>query len=147
MRTIIIYFSAHHGNTEKVAKHLCRELNFDCVSIKEAETIDLDNYDGIIFGSGVYAFSMSKQIIKFLESNSQRLKDKKLGIILTSGVLNNIFMEKAVKVFTNLGLDIDMTFQCLGYDTFGPLRFIGGINKERPNDKDLENALHKFKSF
>lgn len=147
MKTLIIFYSAHHGNTEKVAMHLCRELDFECVSIDEAGNKDLSEYTGIIFGSGIYAYSISKLLIKFIESRADELRDKKLGLILTSGILNKKFAAKTEKLFTDLGLSIDRTFQCLGYDTFGPLRFIGGINKKRPNEEDLRGAVEAFKSF
>lgn len=147
MKTLIIYFSAHHGNTEKVALHICKELNYDCVSVKDAEKVNLDDYNGVIFGSGVYAFSMSKQIIKFVESNVNQLKGKKLGLILTSGILNKKFVEKAEKTFNDFGLSLDKKYHCLGFDTFGPLRFIGGINKKHPDSNDLEIAAKTFSNF
>jgi hypothetical protein len=31
-------------------------------------------------------------------------------------------------------------FSCLGFNTSGPLRFVGGKNKEHPNEEDLDNA-------
>ena len=31
-------------------------------------------------------------------------------------------------------------FSCLGFDTSGPLRFVGGKNKEHPNGEDLDKA-------
>jgi len=34
-------------------------------------------------------------------------------------------------------------FICRGLDTFGPLKLIGGVNKRRPNEADLE-AARKF---
>jgi len=31
-------------------------------------------------------------------------------------------------------------FNCLGWDNVGPLKFIGGINKGRPNENDIKKA-------
>ncbi|MGV8176958.1 MAG: hypothetical protein ACP5NX_04105 [Candidatus Bilamarchaeaceae archaeon] len=31
-------------------------------------------------------------------------------------------------------------FACKGWDTFGPLKMVGGINRGRPNDGDLKKA-------
>lgn len=31
-------------------------------------------------------------------------------------------------------------FACKGWNAYGSFKLIGGINKGRPNDKDLENA-------
>ena len=32
------------------------------------------------------------------------------------------------------------SFSCRGFDTVGPFGFIGGINRGRPNDYDLDRA-------
>lgn len=31
-------------------------------------------------------------------------------------------------------------FFCKGFDTWGPFKIIGGINRGRPNEQDLEKA-------
>ena len=31
-------------------------------------------------------------------------------------------------------------FSCRGFDTVGPFKLIGGVNKGRPDERDLENA-------
>ena len=31
-------------------------------------------------------------------------------------------------------------FHCRGFDTWGPLGYIGGINRGHPDDRDLERA-------
>ena len=35
-------------------------------------------------------------------------------------------------------------FGCKDFDTFGPLKLIGGLNKNRPNEKDFKNAIDLF---
>jgi flavodoxin len=31
-------------------------------------------------------------------------------------------------------------FHCKGWDTYGPLKLVGGHNKGQPNEEDLKNA-------
>jgi hypothetical protein len=31
-------------------------------------------------------------------------------------------------------------FSCNGWDTWGPLKLVGGTNKGRPNEQDLQEA-------
>ncbi|UKY55616.1 hypothetical protein [Streptomyces inhibens] len=38
------------------------------------------------------------------------------------------------------GFEVGDTFSCRGFDTWLPFKFVGGINKERPNATDLEAA-------
>ena len=45
------------------------------------------------------------------------------------------------------GFRIIGEFSCKGYDTFGPLKFIGGINKGKPDEKDLKRAREFAKTL
>ena len=38
------------------------------------------------------------------------------------------------------GFEVIGSFSCRGFDTVGPFGFIGGINRGRPNDHDLDRA-------
>jgi flavodoxin len=40
----------------------------------------------------------------------------------------------------NRGYSIVDEFSCKGWDTWGPMKLFGGINKGRPNEKDLAEA-------
>ena len=39
------------------------------------------------------------------------------------------------------------TFGCLGFDTFGLFKLVGGIAKGHPNAPDLENARQFFRDL
>ena len=36
-------------------------------------------------------------------------------------------------------------YQCLGYDTFGPFRMVGGIAKGHPTAEEIENAVSFYR--
>lgn len=38
------------------------------------------------------------------------------------------------------GFEVIGSFSCRGFDTVGPFGFIGGINRGRPDDHDLDRA-------
>jgi flavodoxin len=40
----------------------------------------------------------------------------------------------------NRGFSIVGDFSCNGWDTWGPLKLVGGTNKGRPNEQDLQEA-------
>lgn len=54
MRTLIIYCSDYKNNTQKVASKFNEEIDCDLINVKDAIDINLENYDLIGFGSGVY---------------------------------------------------------------------------------------------
>ena len=38
-------------------------------------------------------------------------------------------------------------YSCLAFDTFGPFKLVGGLNKGRPNDNDIQKALEFFETL
>jgi flavodoxin len=43
------------------------------------------------------------------------------------------------------GADVIGSFDCRGYDTYGPFKIIGGIARKHPNGKDIANAVQFMK--
>ena len=139
MKTLIIYSSLHHGNTEKIGRTIAEALNADIVKFNEVNIHTLQDYDLIGFGSGIFYGKFHKSIIEFIE-NIPALPDKKAFIFSTSGQgkeeYNNFIKDKLKeKGFKVLG-----SFACKGFDTFGPFKLIGGIAKGRPNEDDFLKA-------
>ena len=50
MKTLIIY-SSQTGFTKKYATWIAEELQADCILLKDAKKINLDDYENIIYGS------------------------------------------------------------------------------------------------
>ena len=59
-----------------------------------------------------------------------------------------IGFEKALHKKTEQSGKICMgIFGCKGFDTFDPLKLIGGLNKNRANEKDFKNAIDFLKKI
>jgi flavodoxin len=54
VKSLIIYQSIHHNNTEKSAQKMATELNADLVRTNQIKDLDVSGYDLIGFGSGIY---------------------------------------------------------------------------------------------
>jgi len=67
IKTLIIYASVHHNNTEKIACAMAEALNADMMRISEVNLEVLEKYDLIGFGSGIYYGKFHKSIIRLLE--------------------------------------------------------------------------------
>ncbi len=151
MKTLIVYVSIHHGNTEKIANEMAEVLNAKLVKPNEVNISEIFKYDLIGFGSGIYFGQHHKSLLKLIDKLPD-LKGEKGFIFSTSGVSNagkfthNIrhrvshFHVPLKKELIKKGLNIVGEFTCRGFDTVGPFKLIGGISKGRPNEKDLENA-------
>lgn len=147
IKTLIIYFSFHHKNTQKVAKAMAETLKASLVEAPDFKPESISNYDLIGFGSGIYAVKHHKSLFKILKEIKPQ-KEKRAFIFSTSGAPNKKIQHKKLrKALIKKGFKIIGEFNCLGWDTFGPLKLVGGINKGRPNDIDFEGAKEFAKSL
>ncbi len=143
MKNLIIYASIHHKNTEKIANAMGSVLGGEVVSFLEAKEEDLKSADLIGFGSGIYLSMFHKSLINFIE-NQEDVKGKKAFIFSTSGMKRGFMINKAhnhfKKLLTDKGYEVVGDFNCIGHDSYGPLKYIGGINKGRPDESDVNLA-------
>ncbi len=149
MKTLIIYTSIHHKNTEKIAKKMANILEAKLLTPDEADTNTFKEYDLIGFGSGIYHRKFHENLLNFIDGLPV-LKNKKAFIFSTSGGLwlpcVNDFNRKIKEKLTEKGFDILGEFSYRGFNTYGPFRYIGGINKGRPDEKDFKKA-EKFAKY
>ncbi len=143
MKTLIIYTSVHHKNTEKVAKVMAAELEADLVPTADAHPDALTAYDLVGFGSGIFYGDMHKALLRFVES-LPAITGKRAFVFSTCGIMWGWGGPKKHAPLKKMLEDRDFSlvgdFSCLGWDTVGPLRYFGGINRRHPSKRDLENA-------
>jgi flavodoxin len=143
MKALIIYISVHHGNTERVAKVIANILDADLLQVEQADASMLEQYDLIGFGSGIYFGKHHKILLDFAD-RLPVLRNKKAFIFSTSGLRKMRFIhnfDKPLKEkLERKGFDIIGEFSCRGYDTSQAAMIVGGINRGRPNAKDLKRA-------
>ncbi|HEX3013568.1 MAG TPA: flavodoxin family protein [Methanobacterium sp.] len=139
MKALIIYKSVHHGNTEKIAKVMANALEADLLDLKNIRADIIEKYDLIGFGSGIYYSKPHKKLIKFVEELNN-IKNKKAFVFSTSGIKKSEFNDLLKNKLSKKGFEVIGEFNCKGFDTVGPLKLIGGINKGKPNEEDFKNA-------
>lgn len=143
MKTLIIYVSPHHGNTEKVAKAMANVLGADLMRVAQVDRNMLAEYDLIGFGSGVYFGKYHKSLVELVDK-LPRLENKRAFIFATSGLRKIPFIHDFAKPLKgklkHKGLNIVGEFSCRGFDTSQAAKIFGGINWGRPDGKDLKLA-------
>lgn len=82
MNAIVIYKSKY-GSTKKYAEWIAEELSCDIKESKEVKVQNLDKYDTIIYGGGLYAEVIAG--VTLITKNLDRLSGKKL-IVYTTGI-------------------------------------------------------------
>ncbi|MFA6296349.1 MAG: flavodoxin family protein [Patescibacteria group bacterium] len=144
MKTLIVNISIAHQNTLNVAKNMARV--FDC-KIKKPNEIninDLKKYDLIGFGSGIYFMKHHVSLLNLVEKCDD-MKGKKAFIFSTSGFNSKVVVRKMHKALKEKlqakNFEIIGEFNCPGLDTWGPYKYMGGLNKNRPNERDFKNAI------
>ena len=143
MKTLILYFSVHHGNTEKVARAMANVLGADLLPVQQVDADMLERYGLIGFGSGIY-FGRHHESLLDLVQKLPAVKDKKAFIFSTSGLRKIPFFHDFDRPLRerlqHKGFNIAGEFSCRGLDTYRATRLVGGVNKGRPNAEDLKQA-------
>ncbi len=147
MKTLILYKSIHHKNTEKIAKAIADVLKADIYDIDKVNPEIIKNYDIIGFGSGIYFGKHHKSLFRFLDKISKT--NKKAFIFSTAGFpfLKSMFHKELRDKLKNKGFEIVGEFCCKGYHTYGIFKLFGGLNKNHPNEEDIKKAKEFAKNI
>lgn len=144
MKNIIIYSSSHHENTKKIAQKIAEVIKADICTVSEFKSNSFDEYDMIGFGSGIYYGKFSKDITELI--NKMTLQNKKIFLFSTSGSGGIKYNNSVQLLLEEKGNSIIGSYTCKGYNTYGPFKLIGGLNKNHPDETDLKDvedfALH-----
>lgn len=157
MKCLLVVVSYHHGNTEKIAKVLAEVLDADIISPQLVRIDELQEYDVIGFGSGIYHGKNHRSLLDLADSLAPT-SGKKAFIFSTNGAPASFYGSERLDRQDEYRKMIDRNhmplrerlrsksyevvdeFSCAGFNTNGVLRLFGGINKGRPDDEDLRDA-------
>jgi flavodoxin len=141
MKSILVLFSYHHKNTEKIAKVFAQVLDAEIKIPRQIDPEELKVYDLVGFGSGIYGEKHHRTLLELADKLPQ-VTDKKAFIFSTSGVTTyaDEFHSPLRDALLSRGYIIVGEFNCNGFNTNSFLRYFGGMNKGRPNAEDLKNA-------
>jgi flavodoxin len=150
LNALIVLFSYHHKNTEKIAKVFAEVLDAQIKAPQQTSPKELQQFALVGFGAGIDSGKHYRELLDFVDSLPQ-VTDKKAFIFSTSGVTGE---KKRIKDHSALreklyskGYLIVDEFQCKGFNTNLFLKYFGGMNKGRPNDEDLKHAEDFAKSL
>ena len=133
MNTLIIYASKT-GTTEKCANQINRQLkNSKMVNILD-QNEDINRYDLIVIGTPIRMGMIDKKIKKFLISNIETLKSKKVAYFICCGFNENW------KSYYDQNISKDLLNSAIIYDTFGGEM---DIQKQKGFDKFITKMVSK----
>jgi len=148
MKSLIVCYSYHHNNTQKIAEAMAKVLDTQVKTPQQTNPEELQEFDLVGFGSGIYAEKHHESLLELVDKLPQ-VTDKKAFIFSTSfvGVDSLVFGRISSKFHTALreklqskGYTIVGEFNCKGFNTNRIYGRFGGMNKGRPNAEDLKHA-------
>ena len=142
MKTAIVYYSKHHGNTKKLLEAISVKNEVTLIDVTEQNSTDLNNYDRIGFASGIYYNSFAKQILDFAQEHLPEKKD--VFYIFTHGAPKGVFLTAIRKIAEQKCCWEIGSYHCQGFDTFGPFKLIGGLAKGHPTEEEINGAVEFY---
>ena len=140
MKTLIVCQSTHHGNTMKVAQVMAEELGAEIRKPSEVAAGDLDGYDLVGFGSGIYNQKHHVSLFRLVDS-LESPRNGKCFIFSTASTCYTKPHQPLKTALAAKGFDVLDEFVCRGFMDYSFTKFLfGGINKGRPNAGDLSAA-------
>jgi len=147
MKSLLVLFSYHHNNTEKIANLLAKVLDAQTKTPQQINPEELQEYSLIGFGSGIYGEKHHKALLDLADKLPQ-VTNRKAFIFSTSGVTREFAKKHSIddphstlrEKLQSKGYMIVDEFNCAGFNTNSFLKLLGGINKGRPNAEDLKHA-------
>ena len=142
MSRIVVCASRSHGNTRKIAEVMAEVLDARVLSPADVDASELASHDLVGFGSGVYAMRLDAELRELVDSLPAG-EGRHVFLFATSGAPELPwlgFTREVRDALESRGYRLDGTFTCRGWDTWGPLGCVGGLNRGRPNARDLRNA-------
>ena len=143
MKPLLVVYSYHHMNTKKVAKVFAKILGAQIKTPQQITPKEIQKYDLLGFGAGIDSGKHYQPMLDFADKIPQA-ENKNVFIFSTAALTDN---KKRKKDHSDLrekleskGYVVIGEFQCKGFNTNSFMRFFGGMNRGRPNSKDLKEA-------
>ena len=143
MKSLLVLFSYHHNNTEKIANVIANVLDAQIKTPHQIQAEELQEYGLIGFGSGIYGEKHHKLLLDLADTLPQ-VTNRKAFIFSTSAMTGKAKVAKDHSLLRgklqSKGYVIVDEFACKGFNTNSFMKYFGGMNKGRPNAEDLKHA-------
>jgi len=139
--TLVVCVSVSHGNTRQVAEAIAAVLEAPVVAPEQVDPA-FAQVDLLGLGSGIYHGRFHPRLEEFVERLPAG-SGAAVFLFATSGMPElriRPFTTRLRRLLAAKGYRVVASFSCRGFDTWWPLRLVGGINKRRPDVVDLARA-------
>ncbi|HUI73214.1 MAG TPA: flavodoxin domain-containing protein [Spirochaetia bacterium] len=134
MKTLIIYSSKHHMNTQKVASAIGSELAAEVKDLADVQPSELERFDLVGFGSGIKGFDVHPELSDLVQGLAGRHGQK--AFVFTTCASNKDWTAKFRSLLAGKGFTVAGEFHCPGLWT--PLIF--RLRNGHPDATDIKSA-------
>ncbi len=146
MNTAIVYYSKHHGNTKKLLDAIAAaDGHVTLIDVTERPDADLSSFDRIGLASGAYYNNFAKQLLAFADAHLPENRD--VFYLYTHGAPVGGFLKGIREIAEKKRCRELGAYHCLGFDTFGPFRLVGGIAKGHPTNEEIAGAVKFYQTL
>ncbi len=140
MKTAILVYSVHHGNTRKLVDAIAEKHEVDIIDVKNTDVTDLSSYDRLGLASGIYASNFGRPLFQYAKENLP--EGKPVFFLYTSASGEKAKFPKQMRLLAEeKHCEILGEYRCFGFNTFGPFKLFGGTAKGHPTPEELDGAV------
>lgn len=141
MKSLIVLYSYHHKNTEKLAKVFAKVLNAQIETPQQINPEELQEYNLIGFGSGIYGGKHHRFLLD-LSDKLPHVINGRAFLFSTCTFKSEVAKNHSVlrEKLQSKGFVISGEFGSRGFNTNSFIKNFGGLNKGRPNAEDFNDA-------
>lgn len=137
MKTAVVYYSKHHGNTKKLLDAIAADHELTLIDVTATPHPDLSGYDRVGFASGIYYSKFQKAVLAAADGLP---KGCPVFFLYTYGAEKAGYTKAIREATARREATVLGEFGCLGFNTFGPFKLIGGLAKGHPTADELQRA-------
>lgn len=142
MKSLLVCVLVSHGNTRRLADFMAAVLDAEVAEPERVDVGRIGEYGPVGFGSGIYFMAVHPRLWR-LVGRLPHVDGIPAVTFFTSGSSELPLAGYSLPIRRRLGskgFRVLDSFCCRGFDTAGPPGLLGGLNKGRLHDRDLDAA-------
>lgn len=139
MKIAIVYYSRHHANTRKLIDAIAKAHHVTLIDAVDQPDADLSRYEMVGFASGIYYSKFHKSVLTLAKALPAGMP---VFFLYTCGAKKDGYTRAIRETAEGRSAKVLGEYGCLGFDSFGPFKLIGGMAKGHPTADEIQGAVH-----
>ena len=146
MKTAIVFYSQHHKNTRKLVEAIKEsDPEVKLIDVSVTKVAELDGYDRIGIASGIYYSRFAKLLMEYLTTHLP--EGKEVFALYTCGQMRASYTKDIKALVEEKKGTYRGEYGCFGFDTFGPFKLVGGLQKGHPTEEEIQSAVDYYNNL